>query len=180
MGPPPSTTRCSGRSVSENTVSLVSGCASASPSIGGNAARPPVATHALANFSVTTEPSSAVTSTAWGPTNRAAPRNTSTPLSRSPAAESTGLMAARTSRIRPMAAPKSTDTSPLVTPSAGEPLAATAACPLAMTAFDGTQPTFRQSPPSMLFSISATRAPSPAAPAAVTSPAVPPPMASSA
>jgi hypothetical protein len=36
--------------------------------------------------------------------------------------------------------------------------------------FDGTHPTFRQSPPSKCFSTSATLAPSPAAPAAVTSP----------
>ena len=45
-----------------------------------------------------------------------------------------------------------------------------------MTLFDGTQPTFRQSPPRRLRSTSATFAPSPAAPAALTKPAVPPPM----
>ena len=41
--------------------------------------------------------------------------------------------------------------------------------------FDGTQPTFRQSPPISARSTIATRAPRPAAPAAVTSPAVPAP-----
>ena len=40
---------------------------------------------------------------------------------------------------------------------------------------DGTQPMFRQSPPSKSRSISATLAPRPAAPAAVTNPAVPAP-----
>ena len=40
-----------------------------------------------------------------------------------------------------------------------------------MSAFDGTQPTLRQSPPSRCRSTSATLAPRPAAPAAVTSPA---------
>ncbi len=45
-----------------------------------------------------------------------------------------------------------------------------------MTHLDGTQPTMRQSPPSRCRSISATRAPSPAAPAAVTRPAVPAPI----
>jgi hypothetical protein len=45
------------------------------------------------------------------------------------------------------------------------------------SAFEGTQPTFRQSPPSLSRSMSATRAPSPAAPKAETSPAVPPPIA---
>ena len=42
--------------------------------------------------------------------------------------------------------------------------------------FDGTQPTFRQSPPIRFRSTSATRAPSPAAIAAVTRPAVPAPI----
>ena len=44
-----------------------------------------------------------------------------------------------------------------------------------MIAFDGTQPTFRQSPPSRSRSISATFAPSAAAACAATSPAVPAP-----
>ena len=44
-----------------------------------------------------------------------------------------------------------------------------------MIAFDGTQPVMRQSPPSEARSTRATRAPSPAAPIALTSPAVPPP-----
>src|SRR5712692_3075250 len=43
-------------------------------------------------------------------------------------------------------------------------------------AFEGTHPTLRQSPPSRCFSTRATRAPSPAAPAAVTRPAVPAPI----
>ena len=41
--------------------------------------------------------------------------------------------------------------------------------------FDGTQPKFRQSPPRRFLSTSATLAPRAAAPAAVTSPAVPAP-----
>src|SRR5207244_12041140 len=45
-----------------------------------------------------------------------------------------------------------------------------------MRAFEGTHPTLRQSPPSRCFSTRATRAPSPAAPAAVTRPAVPAPI----
>ena len=45
----------------------------------------------------------------------------------------------------------------------------------AMNAFDGTHPVFRQSPPRRCRSTSATRAPRPAAPMALTSPAVPPP-----
>src|SRR5436309_9298426 len=45
-----------------------------------------------------------------------------------------------------------------------------------MRAFEGTHPTLRQSPPSRCFSTRATLAPRPAAPAAVTSPAVPAPI----
>src|SRR5262245_51647172 len=45
-----------------------------------------------------------------------------------------------------------------------------------ISALDGTQPTLRQSPPRSSRSTSATLAPSPAAPAAVTSPAVPAPI----
>src|SRR6266581_4098830 len=45
-----------------------------------------------------------------------------------------------------------------------------------MRAFEGTHPTLRQSPPSRCFSTRATRAPRPAAPAAVTRPAVPAPI----
>src|SRR5215471_6466751 len=45
-----------------------------------------------------------------------------------------------------------------------------------ISALDGTQPTLRQSPPRRSRSTRATLAPSPAAPAAVTSPAVPAPI----
>src|SRR3990172_12783856 len=45
-----------------------------------------------------------------------------------------------------------------------------------ITHFEGTQPKLRQSPPKRCFSIKATRAPRPAPPAAVTSPAVPAPI----
>ena len=45
-----------------------------------------------------------------------------------------------------------------------------------MSALLGTQPKLRQSPPIKLRSISATRPPSPAVPAAVTRPAVPAPI----
>src|SRR5437660_8326746 len=45
-----------------------------------------------------------------------------------------------------------------------------------MRAFEGTHPTLRQSPPSRCFSTRATRAPNPAAPEAVTRPAVPAPI----
>src|SRR6185503_12038338 len=45
-----------------------------------------------------------------------------------------------------------------------------------MRALLGTQPVFRQSPPMRCFSTRAARPPRPAVPAAVTRPAVPPPI----
>ena len=65
-------------------------------------------------------------------------------------------------------------TAPIPDPDA-EPTAAERAH--ASNALLGTQPVHRHSPPIRCFSISATRAPRPAAPAAVTRPAAPPPIA---
>lgn len=45
-----------------------------------------------------------------------------------------------------------------------------------MNVFDGTQPVNRQSPPSAVFSINSTRAPSCAAPTPATNPPDPPPI----
>ena len=79
--------------------------------------------------------------------------------------------------MRSITAPKSGSTPPLIlTPSAPAALISPMIREDRMTHFEGTQPTLRQSPPSRCRSMSATRAPSPAAPAAVTSPAVPAPM----
>ena len=108
---------------------------------------------------------------------RAAPRNTSTPSSsRKRWAESCLLMRARIRRRRSMTAPKSA----LAAGGIAKPsVSAARRSPITreerIRHFDGTQPTFRQSPPIRWRSTRATLAPSPAAPAAVTSPAVPAP-----
>ena len=86
-------------------------------------------------------------------------------------------MRARRSRMRSIAAPKSESSG--FDP--GRPIAAALRDSAArrdsrITPFEGTQPTFRQSPPIMWRSISATRAPMPAATAAVISPPVPAPI----
>ena len=78
--------------------------------------------------------------------------------------------------MRAITAAKSTSTPETRTPNGAPSRATAAARAAAMIAFDGTQPTFRQSPPRRWRSTSATRAPRPAAPAAETRPAVPPPM----
>ena len=173
IGPAPITARRRGISVSVKTVSLVRGFASRKPGIGGIAARVPVATHAL-------EKSNSFSPTRiWrGPQNSACPRNTSTPKPFSRAAESWALIPARRRRIRSMAAEKSNSTSfgDSRIPNCPASRTLAAACAARISAFEGTHPEFRQSPPIKLRSTRATRAPSPAAPTAVTKPAVPPPI----
>ena len=85
-------------------------------------------------------------------------------------------MPARSRRIRSIAAVKSTSIGPAMrTPYDPASRAAAAARDARRTPFEGTQPTLRQSPPMRCRSTIATRAPSPAAPTAETSPAVPAP-----
>ncbi len=114
-----------------------------------------------------------------GATKRPSPRKTSTPLFLAASKLSTLLIPARRRRIRRMAKPKSPSASAAT---AGPPKrsaavrASSQARDARMIPFDGTQPTFRQSPPIRWRSISATRAPRPAAPLADTSPAVPAPI----
>ncbi len=140
--------------------------------MGSATARAPVAMVARRNLR--RRPS---TSTASEATKRPSPRKTSTPSSRKRVALSSGLMPARRRRMRSMARPKS----PCRPSSSGAPNSACAvrarcqAREALITPFEGTQPTFRQSPPSKWRSTSATRAPRPAQIAAVTRPAVPPP-----
>ena len=87
------------------------------------------------------------------------------------------LMRARRRRMRSITAAKSTRApAGTSTPKRGASRTAAHARAERISAFDGTQPTLRQSPPIRWRSTSATRAPSPAAPAAVTSPAVPAPI----
>ena len=76
-----------------------------------------------------------------------------------------------------MTLPKSTAPAPACgrTPNSSAPRAAAAAWAARINALDGTQPELRQSPPSRFRSIRATLAPTPAAPIAVTRPAVPAP-----
>ena len=108
---------------------------------------------------------------------RASPKKTSTPRSRKRAAESARLIPARSRRMRSITAPKSAlAPGGTRTPNSAAPRTSATARPARIRAFDGTQPTFRQSPPISSRSTSATLAPSPAAPAAVTSPAVPAPI----
>ena len=155
-------------------VSLVRKPASARPGMGGSAARAPVAMTARRKRR-RLPPTSMVS----GETKRPSPRKTSTPALRAPSALSTSLMPARRRRMRAMAAPKSAgrvsgDGRP------AEALGGLAGVGQArearMIPFEGTQPTFRQSPPIRWRSIRATLAPSPAAPLAETRPAVPAPI----
>ena len=99
---------------------------------------------------------------------------TPSPVKRS--TESCGAMVAMTSATWRFTAAKSMAGAVPVTPMAGLPCAWRAAFAAASSAFDGTQPLFRQSPPMRPASNSTTRAPNCAAPAATLSPPDPPPM----
>src|SRR5262249_15801080 len=86
-------------------------------------------------------------------------------------------MAARSRRMRSMTAANSTWTpGGMRMPNCPASRTWAAARAARISALDGTQPTLRQSPPKSSPSTRATLAPSPAAPAAVTSPAVPAPI----
>ena len=79
--------------------------------------------------------------------------------------------------MRAIAVPKSRSTPPgNVSPNSAPSRADAQTRAARIIPFEGTQPTFRQSPPIRCRSISATFAPMPAATAAVTSPAVPAPI----
>ena len=172
MGPAPMTASRRGSSVREKTVSLVRKPASSSPATGGAAGRAPVQTTARAKRNA-----AAPTRTVSRPAKRPSPRKTSTPRLLYRAAESTRLIFARSRRMRAMAAPKSRSTPPgNVRPNSAPSRADAQTRAARRIPFDGTQPTLRQSPPIRPRSTSATRAPSPAATTAVTSPAVPAPI----
>ena len=85
-------------------------------------------------------------------------------------------MPARSERTRSITRAKSTRGSPASTPQAPAPRTVAATRAEASRALEGTQPKLRQSPPRRRRSTRATFPPSPAAPAAATSPAVPAPM----
>ena len=90
-------------------------------------------------------------------------------------AESLELMPARRRRIRCITCAKSIVGSVARTPSRAPLRSSPTTRDERISPLEGTQPTFKQSPPSNARSTSATLAPRPAAPAALTSPAVPAP-----
>ncbi len=165
-----------GNSVSENTVSLVRYPASFNPGVGGAAARAPVQMAAFAKVRVRF-PADPSTWMASELVNRPLPIYTSTPNFVYRWAESFRLIRARNFRIRAMTAPKSYFT-PAGTwrPNSAALRRSAHALAARIIPFDGTHPTFKQSPPIKCFSINATLAPRLAAITAVINPAVPAPM----
>mmetsp|Transcript_5136 Transcript_5136/g.12379 ORF Transcript_5136/g.12379 Transcript_5136/m.12379 type:complete len:245 (+) Transcript_5136:1347-2081(+) len=145
----------------------------------GMRGRPPVAMHALLNLSLV-QKSSVQTMTEPSESKEALPMKTSTPsfFANRSAASLTDIPA-RTSRTRCITFAKSTLTSPVnsMPSSLSFSLSANLAASFALriSALLGTHPVFKQSPPIHLISTIATFAPTPAAPAAVTSPPAPAP-----
>ena len=134
IGPPPSTSRCSGSSRSENTVRLSRYGSSASPSAGGTSARDPVAT--TSRSKVVRRPS---TSTLSGPVTTAQPVSRSMPCVFSSSGDSSCSTSATTRATRSMTARKSTRTS-AVKPYASPERAACTRRAVSSSALLGTQP----------------------------------------
>src|SRR5512140_1208224 len=172
IGPPPRISRRSGSFFWENTVSFVQYGTSAIPSTGGGEGLEPVAMiHALA---VSRSPSM---ETVWSSTKRGDPNRTSAPSLQNRSGESCSWIVAMTERTRPMTAARETGGSATSgSPNSFARRARDHTPAVRISVFDGTQPKWRQSPPSAFaFSTSTVFAPNWAAPAAAVSPAAPPP-----
>mmetsp|Transcript_15730 Transcript_15730/g.34113 ORF Transcript_15730/g.34113 Transcript_15730/m.34113 type:complete len:296 (-) Transcript_15730:132-1019(-) len=170
--PAPMTTMRVGSSVRLYRVALVRKGTCSMPAIGGSVARPPVATTALRKCS--TWP---FTSISCSLTKRPRPWNTCAPDAMVPWCESSGAICARSLRKRSITLPKSiVGAAPIMTPNSAERRASRSARALRMSAFDGTHPTLRQSPPARCSLIIAERAPRRAACLELTSPPAPAPM----
>ena len=143
------------------------------PSTGGTAVREPVAM--TMSLAISRRPP---TSTSLRATRRASPWITSMPSWRNFSGSSCGSTARRAARIDCMIMRGVTCGSCFSRPNASALRMACASLALATSAFVGTQPVHKQSPPSFSRSMSATLRPSRAQPDAVTRPAVPPPITS--
>ena len=146
---------------------------SAMPSIGGMNGRLPVHT-SVKRVCSTRSP----TVTSRGPVTTASPSTTTTPRSRNRSGlSSVRAISACTAAIRRHTASRSIEGSPTCTPNKGAVRTVCATRALASSAFDGTQPVQRQSPPKRERSTAATRSPrSCAANSAARIPAEPIPM----
>ena len=107
---------------------------------------------------------------------RAAPAITRTPSPLKRSFESFGAIAAMTSCTCRCTLAKSTSAAPAETPKARASARAWARLPAAISAFEGTQPVLRHSPPILSFSINTTDTPNAAAAAATERPPEPAPM----
>src|SRR5215472_5934071 len=172
IAPAPITIRCSGRAVRSNTVSLVRCGTASSPAIGGSAGEEPVAmTKRRAAISMPSP-----TATVLRSLKRAAPAITRTPSPLKRSFESFGAIAAMTSCTWWWTLAKSISAGPAETPKARASARAWARSPAAISAFDGTQPVLRHSPPILFFSTNTTDTPNAAAAAATERPPEPAPM----
>jgi hypothetical protein len=151
---------------------LVQNGTSVSPSTGGREGLDPVATiHALA---VRRSPS---TDTVWSSTKRGSPNRTAAPSPQNRSGESCSWIVSITERTRAMTAARETGGSVVSgSPNSFARRARDQTPAVRISVFDGTQPKWRQSPPSFFaFSTRIVFAPNCAAPAAAVSPAAPPP-----
>ena len=171
-GPAPMTIRWSGHRVRSKIVSLVRCGVSGRPGIGGIAGEEPVAiTKRRAAISIPSP-----TATVRASLKRAAPSITRTPSPVKRSLESFGAIAAMTPWTWSRTLAKSTAGRCAITPNGAARRGASARRAAASSAFDGTQPVLRQSPPILPFSTSTTGTPNAAAAAATDNPPDPAPM----
>src|SRR5262245_55195745 len=140
--------------------------------MGGSAGEEPVAMTKRRALTSMASPTTTVSRSL----NRAAPSITRTPSPVKRSFESFGAIAAITACTRSWTLPKSTSAAPAEMPKARARAMARAWLAAAISAFDGTQPVLRHSPPSLPFSISTTETPKAAAAAATERPPEPAPI----
>mmetsp|Transcript_115447 Transcript_115447/g.337647 ORF Transcript_115447/g.337647 Transcript_115447/m.337647 type:complete len:429 (+) Transcript_115447:239-1525(+) len=171
IGPPPKTIKRGGNSVRLNSVAFVRYGASAKPGMGGTFARAPVAITAFRNFSCCSP-----TFSSCGPVKVALPMYMSAPAFTVVSHESTGAICARSFLIRSMTFANCTAQAVGSRPRSDRRISA-AARAQRRSAFEGTQPTFKQSPPAKCCSMRQLLAPRRADCLAETRPPAPAPTA---
>ncbi len=134
----------------------MSGAASASPGIGGTKGRAPAAITMFLVVRTSRVPSSFAISTVQGSTMRAVPATTSTPSPAYRSTESCGSIAFTTERTRSITSAKSKSAEAERMPNSFDRLTCERNLAERMSAFEGTQPVFRQSPPMRWRSTSVT------------------------
>ena len=176
IGPPPSTTRRGGSLRRSQSDSEVRYRILSRPGIGGTKGAAPAAMTIERVVRRRVVPSSRRISTSQGDTIFASPMMHSTPICVKRSTESCGSMVFTTRWTRSMTSAKSNSATALLSPYSFARRIWASTRAVLISALEGTQPVFRQSPPISCFSTSVTFAFTTAAIRAATSPPEPAPI----